>query len=945
MILHRISIIIFMLLSLSHKAHASLSNHAYPPESFNEHGLPQQLSMAESENGIKSVAGEDEIEAKIGSIMEKFRVLLGLKRVNLRWPSNGDSENFSPAPSPSPFSEVEAPAPAPAPAQLHHTHKHPYPIAHRFRGVPPHPHETHKTQKHGDRGRIRRILIAVLVSAGAATLICVLGFLWRAKKYQKLHKNPTRTMPTYGKRRGRSKYLSFKNKPSKVSLNPSLDPFYLDSLALDLEQPQSSSLKQTSETLNSSPSHSIPNSPLLDREEYLQESMKPEFDNTSTSSTREIMSVHEDADNCYSSPMGEKFVPIEQDSSDDESFHSFGDSNSSNIRLSNVSVGSLRENLENLDTNVMYKTSCLVPCLSVENQQATPPPQNPSPALVLQSPSNVEHDKLPTATSSSMTPSLPPLAPPTPPPPPPPPPPRVPFLSSRSSPGSTKFKPRTSVSSPLSSLSSPMTLDSQSQSNQTLKDDVPSSTQSLSKPSKPPSCIPTPPCPPPLFNTNSKSFKGPPPPPIPSQLPQFSSLGKDGTPLPKLKPLHWDKVRAQPDRSMVWDKIRTSSFEFDEEMIESLFGYNLQNSMKNDEAKSKTPSPSKHVLEPKRLQNITILSKALNVTVEQVCEALIQGNGLSLQQLEALVKMVPTKEEEAKLSGYEGDVNELGSAENFVKAMLKVPFAFLRVEAMLYRETFEDEVVHLRNSFSMLEEACKELRSSRLFLKLLEAVLKTGNRMNVGTIRGGASAFKLDALLKLSDVKGTDGKTTLLHFVVQEITRAEGIRVSDSIMGRINQRNTSKTQEQKEEDYRRMGLDLVSGLSTELYNVKKTAAIDIDVLANSVSNLSNGMEKLRNLVYKDLSMDEQSGNFVNSINSFLGYAEKNLKELQGDESRVLSQVKEITEYFHGDVSKEEANPLRIFVIVRDFLGMLDHVCKELRSSKASRCPNPVSPFR
>ena len=74
-----------------------------------------------------------------------------------------------------------------------------------------------------------------------------------------------------------------------------------------------------------------------------------------------------------------------------------------------------------------------------------------------------------------------------------------------------------------------------------------------------------------------------------------------------------------------------------------------------------------------------------------------------LQQLETLVKMVLTKDEEAKLSSYKGDVNELGSAERFVKAMLKVPFAFLRIEALLYRETFEDEVVHLRKSFSMLE--------------------------------------------------------------------------------------------------------------------------------------------------------------------------------------------------------------------------------------------------
>ncbi len=80
------------------------------------------------------------------------------------------------------------------------------------------------------------------------------------------------------------------------------------------------------------------------------------------------------------------------------------------------------------------------------------------------------------------------------------------------------------------------------------------------------------------------------------------------------------------------------------------------------------------------------------------------------------MKMVPTKEEEAKLSGYKGDINELGSAEKFVKTILKLPFAFLRVEAMLYKESFEDEVVHLRNSFSMLEVNHKIITTS-VFIK------------------------------------------------------------------------------------------------------------------------------------------------------------------------------------------------------------------------------------
>jgi len=90
---------------------------------------------------------------------------------------------------------------------------------------------------------------------------------------------------------------------------------------------------------------------------------------------------------------------------------------------------------------------------------------------------------------------------------------------------------------------------------------------------------------------------------------------------------------------------------------------------------------------------------------------------LCLQQLEALAKMVPTKEEEAKLFGYKGDINELGSAEKFVRVVLSIPFAFERVEAMLYRETFEDEVVHLRNSFSMLEVTIKTIQQSNFSSK------------------------------------------------------------------------------------------------------------------------------------------------------------------------------------------------------------------------------------
>lgn len=77
--------------------------------------------------------------------------------------------------------------------------------------------------------------------------------------------------------------------------------------------------------------------------------------------------------------------------------------------------------------------------------------------------------------------------------------------------------------------------------------------------------------------------------------------------------------------------------------------------------------------------------------------------GLGPELLETLVKMAPTKEEEIKLRDYKGDLSKLGSAERFLTAILDVPFAFKRVEVMLYRANFDTEIKYLRDSFKTLQ--------------------------------------------------------------------------------------------------------------------------------------------------------------------------------------------------------------------------------------------------
>ncbi|XP_073277727.1 formin-like protein 6 [Primulina huaijiensis] len=396
---------------------------------------------------------------------------------------------------------------------------------------------------------------------------------------------------------------------------------------------------------------------------------------------------------------------------------------------------------------------------------------------------------------------------------------------------------------------------------------------------------------------------------------------KDGS-KPKLKPLHWDKVRATSDRDTVWDHLKFSSFQLNEDAMESLFGFN---SVPKEGRKLVIPSfdQENRVLDPKKSQNIAILLRALNVTREEVCEALLDGNpeGLGPELLETLVKMAPTKEEEIKLKNYNDEGCKLGSAERFLKSILAIPFAFKRVEAMLYRANFDAEVNYLRKSFQTLEEASEELKKSRLFLKLLEAVLKTGNRLNDGTNRGDAQAFKLDTLLKLVDIKGTDGKTTLLHFVVQEIVRSEGA-VSDPTSENLPIKTPFR-----EEEFKKKGLQIVSGLSKELRNVKKAAGMDSDVLSSYVSKLETGLEKIRLVLqYEKQSMQ---GKFYDSMKEFLDEATEEIYRVKSVERKALSLVTEVTEYFHGDAAKEEAHPLRIFLIVRDFLSILDNVCKDV----------------
>ena len=380
-------------------------------------------------------------------------------------------------------------------------------------------------------------------------------------------------------------------------------------------------------------------------------------------------------------------------------------------------------------------------------------------------------------------------------------------------------------------------------------------------------------------------------------------------------------------------------------MMEALFGRvaaNRRSPQRNHNQNGGRPDQPAQIfiLDSRKSQNTAIVLRSLVLSRKEILNSLIDGEDLNSETLEKLTKIAPTKEEESLILSFAGDPTRLADAESFLFHVLKaVPSAFDRFSAMFFRSNYDSEILHLRECIQTLESSCQELRTRGLFLKLLEAILKAGNRMNAGTSRGNAQAFNLAALQKLSDVKSSDGKTTLLHFVVEEVVRSEGKRCvlnRNRSMSRSSSQSSSNSslhsensssRDDREKEYIMIGLPVVGGLSAEFSNVKKAAMIDYNVFASTCSTLEARSTEIKQFVAQFGDSDE---GFVRKMRSFLESADEELSVVREAQTRVMELVKKTTEYYQPRSSKnKEASPLQLFVIVKDFLGMVDQVCVDI----------------
>lgn len=390
---------------------------------------------------------------------------------------------------------------------------------------------------------------------------------------------------------------------------------------------------------------------------------------------------------------------------------------------------------------------------------------------------------------------------------------------------------------------------------------------------------------------------------------------------------------------------------FDDEIIEALFGYNAAH---NNFTQPKNPSSSSassisnppaqiFILNPRKSQNTAIVLKSLAIPSKEILDALKMGCGLNSDTLEKLTKISPTLEDQAKILKFNGNPTQLAYAEAFLYHILtSVPTAFIRINAMLFRSNYDPDILQLKESLQTIENGCKELRARGVFYKLLEAILKAGNCMNAGTDRGNAQGFNLNALRKLSYLKSTDGFTTLLHFVVEQVARAEGKHVAiKRDHGPDSESNNTRDVENGDQhsdcptdpqdiykEHIRLGLPILSDLSNKFSNVKKAATVDPDTLMNGCSSLAVRVTEIRQVVTQ--CGNYEKGDFEKEMKGFIEKCEEELKVVREEQTRIMHLVTRTTKFYQAGVSKDKgANPLQIFIFVKEFLDMVDQTCVDI----------------
>ncbi|XP_007953448.1 formin-like protein 1 [Orycteropus afer afer] len=340
--------------------------------------------------------------------------------------------------------------------------------------------------------------------------------------------------------------------------------------------------------------------------------------------------------------------------------------------------------------------------------------------------------------------------------------------------------------------------------------------------------LPPPPPPPPLLGTGGPV--PPPPPPPPGGL--SDSLGG---PSPEMGPgvkakkpiqtkfrmplLNWVALKPSQITGTVFTELNDEKVlqeldmsDFEEHFKTKSQGPSLDISALKGKASQKPPTKAT-LIEANRAKNLAITLRKGNLGADRICQAIEMYDlqALGLDFLELLTRFLPTEYERSLIAHFEREqrpMEELSDEDRFMLRFSRIPRLPERMATLTFLGNFPDTAHMLMPQLNAIIAASMSIKSSDKLRQILEIVLAFGNYMN-SSKRGAAYGFRLQSLDALLEMKSTDRKQTLLHYLVKVIT----------------------------EKYPQL-----TGFHSDLHFLDKAGAVSLDSVLGDVRSLQQGLE-------------------------------------------------------------------------------------------------------
>ena len=236
---------------------------------------------------------------------------------------------------------------------------------------------------------------------------------------------------------------------------------------------------------------------------------------------------------------------------------------------------------------------------------------------------------------------------------------------------------------------------------------------------------------------------------------------------------------------------------------------------------------------------------------------------------------------------------QIPPVDAFMMMLGDIPRIKQRIDCLLLAAQFEEKYEDAISGVIEIMRASRKLKQSQQVKQIMETVLALGNYVNGSTSRGQCVGFKLDALLKIGNTRGNDGKTTLMMYLCRLLgdDQLDFVEVADAV-----NEAAKLTMSQIDTDF------------GALRKQTKQMASEVESAANAPPN----------------SRSEDDG-FLTTMKPVSAMATKKVSQLEEEKAKMVAAFNSLVKSYGEDPGK--SGPEVFFSLWSKFFGQIEEACK------------------